>query len=332
MPVRHRLLNLVRLACLMGMLATPALAQRAPQTQPAGRPAAVFVAAPASIEELKAIEQQVKKVIEKVRPTVVGVAGGSGVVVSEDGLVMSVAHVGGRSGRQISFSFANGKTARGTTLGNDREADAGMMKITDKGPWPFAPIGKSADVKPGQWCIAMGNPVSFGRSRGPIVRIGRVLFNGPMGIITDCTIMGGDSGGPLFDLEGNVIGIHSTCGDSVLQNVHVPAGRFQQYWDGLVKGEDVTDGRFGRTAFLGVGPDQEAGGARVGSVVPDSAAAKAGVQVGDIIVRFAGRELRDFVELPILVRQRKPGDRIEVQVRRGDEVLKLPVTLGELSQ
>ena len=323
MPARHWLLCLVLMTA-----AVPALAQRAPLA-PATRPASTFTIAPASIADLKAIEQRVQQVIEKVRPAVVGVSGGSGVVVSEEGLVLSVAHVAGRANRRMAFSFPDGKHARGTTLGNDRAGDAGMMKIADAGPWPFAPMGKSADVKVGQWCVAMGYPVSFGRSRGPVVRIGRVLYNGPTGIITDCTIMGGDSGGPLFDLDGNVIGISSTCGDSVLHNVHVPIDRFRQYWDGLAKGEDVTEGRFGRTAFLGVGPDPEAGGSRVGTVVTGSAAEKAGIKVGDIIERFAGRELRDFVELPMMVRQRKPGDKVEVQVRRGQELLKLSVTLGE---
>ena len=115
-------------------------------------------------------------------------------VVSKEGLVLTVAHVGQRAGRSVFVIFPDGRRHRAITLGNDRGADAGMVKITDPGPWPSAEIGTSADLKPGQWCLTLGYPITFDLGRPPIVRIGRVLTTWKTEMVTDCTIMGGDSG------------------------------------------------------------------------------------------------------------------------------------------
>ena len=286
----------------------------------------------ASLAELKALESQVRKVVEQVRPAVVRVSGGSGVVVDAEGLIMSVAHVGNRAGRQVTVAFPDGRKAKAVTLGNDASGDAGLMKITDPGPWPFAEVAPSADVKLGQWCVALSYPVSFGRGHQPMVRLGRVHHNCPLHLFTDCTIMGGDSGGPLFDLQGRVIAISSRCERSTLMNVHVAADRFRENWDRLLQGEDLDpkqdDRRGERVAFLGVSPDAEAGVARVGSVIPGSPADKAGLQAGDLLLRVGDREVREYTDVPPLIRARKPGDKLELQVRRGEQDLKLKVTLG----
>ena len=205
---------------------------------------------PKNINDLRAIETQVKAVVAKVLPSVVGVqlgaVQGSGVIVSRDGLVMTAAHVVGKPGQKVLFRFFDGKTAKGITLGTYKEADAGLMKITDKGDWPFAEKGRSADIKPGTWCVAMGHPLGVVKGRPPVVRIGRVLRLEMSLLQTDCPVVSGDSGGPVFDLSGKVIGINSRIGPTMTANLHVPVDIFTRYWDHMVKGEAWKDDSFTR--------------------------------------------------------------------------------------
>jgi serine protease Do len=284
---------------------------------------------PGCVADLKALESQIQKVVAKIAPSVVAVAGGSGVVVSSDGYVLSVAHVGQRAGRPVDVVFADGRRARAVTLGNDRGVDAGMLKLTGSGPWPSAEIGASADLRPGQWCLTLGYPMTFEHGKPPVVRIGRVLANRTAEIITDCTIMGGDSGAPLLNLDGKVIGIGTKCDNfSLVYNIHVPIDRFRDQWSALVQGKDF-DSRGPRPAMLGIFAAAGAADARIGEVVPGSGAQKAGLKAGDVILKFGGREIHRYEEIPPLVQARKPGDQVEVEFRRGSATFKLQATLGE---
>ena len=191
-----------------------------------------------------------QKVIAKVLPATVGVrignSAGSGVIVSEDGLVMTAGHVVGKPGQDVTFFFHDGKTAKGKTLGMFVTADAGMMKITDAGKYPFVELGSSADLKSGTWCVALGHPLGYQPGRPPVVRVGRVLRIREGVIQTDCTLVGGDSGGPLFDLEGRVIGIHSRIAGPTDVNLHVPVDIFRENWDRLLKGDSWQEELYGR--------------------------------------------------------------------------------------
>jgi len=287
------------------------------------------VTRPKGIADLKALENQIQKVVAKVTPSVVAVAGGSGVVVSRDGYVLTVAHVGERAGRPVDVVFADGRRARAVTLGNDRGVDAGMLKLTGSGPWPSAEMGASGDLQSGQWCLTLGYPMTFERGKPPAVRIGRVLDNRKTEIITDCTIMGGDSGAPLLNLEGKVIGIGTKCDNfSLVYNIHVPIDRFRDEWSALVQSKDF-DSRGPRPAMLGIFATVGAADARIGDIVPGSGAEKAGLKAGDVILKFGGQEVHKYEEIPPLVQARKPGDHVEVEFRRGAGSFKLQVTLGE---
>ena len=193
------LLVLVILALGLGSAAT--FAQSA-----AGAQGHAVIEAPKDLAGLKAMETQIKAVVAKVVPAVVGIrigsASGSGVIVSEDGIVMTAGHVVGKPGQPVVFIFADGKTAKGTTLGMFAAADAGLMKITDPGKWPFVALGQSDSIKPGMWCVAIGHPLGYQPGRPPVVRVGRVLQKNDDLIQTDCPLVGGDSGGPLLDLDG----------------------------------------------------------------------------------------------------------------------------------
>jgi len=228
---------------LWSILAVVALlASLAPAAEPKHEQLSSAVAAPKDLAELKAIEAQVQKMVAKVQPCVVGVqigsSRGSGVIVSEGGLVMTAGHVVGEPGREVTFFLADGKTTKGVTLGMFRNADAGLMKISDdKAKWPFVEKGRSADLQCGTWCVAIGHPLGYQPDRPAVIRIGRVLRAGDTVIQTDCPLVGGDSGGPLFDLEGKVIGINNRIGSPTSMNFHVPVDVYHDNWDRLANGE-----------------------------------------------------------------------------------------------
>lgn len=191
-----------------------------------------------TLADLQRLETRIKFVVDRVTPSVVGLGGGSGVIVSRDGTILTVAHVGSKAGRDITLIFHDGKKAKGKTLGNWAGIDAGMAQITEPGNWPNVEMGKSMTVKPGNWVITMGYPVSFNKGQRPPVRVGRVLRVTPTAITTDCPMMGGDSGGPIFDMDGRVIGQNSRTAGGITGNVHVPIDVYLNNWSRMMRGED----------------------------------------------------------------------------------------------
>lgn len=289
--------------------------------------------APKTIAELRAMETKVQELSQKVIPATVGVrvgaAQGSGVVIDNEGHVLTAAHVCGEPNRDVVFLFPDGKRAKGKTLGVNRGIDAGLMKITDEGDWSHVEMGSWDSVKTGQWVLAVGHPGGYDKSRGAVVRLGRVLSkrNGALG--TDCTLVGGDSGGPLFNMDGKVVGIHSRIGGSLTSNIHVPIYTFDETWDRLVAADDW-GGAFGRGGpFIGVVGEPDSDVAKIVEVQDDSPAAKAGILPDDIIVEFGGKEVTDFETLAGAVRGRKPGDKVKVKVSRGEETVELELTIGK---
>lgn len=202
---------------------------------------------PETHHDLLTLQQAVAKVAADVLPATVGIelqpgrsherAMGSGVVISADGLILTAAHVISEPDRQVIVRFPDGRTARAVSLGLHTRADGGMVKIVEEGPWPFVPvIDKSNAPDVGQWCVATGHPRGFQKDRSPPVRLGRVVDISDNVLRTDCTITGGDSGGPLFDMQGRVIGIHSRITQSFTENYHVPALAFREAWDVMKAG------------------------------------------------------------------------------------------------
>ena len=293
---------------------------------------------PTTLEEIKQFEDHIKTIRDKIRPATVNVGGGSGVVISKEGLILTVAHVGQRAGRRITVTFPDGKRVRGEVLGNYHGVDAGLAKITEKGEYPYVELGDSSKCEQGDWCIAAGYPVSFSRAQQPPIRLGRILRTSSRTLVTDCTIMGGDSGGPLFDLDGRVIGMNSRVGGSLTSNIHVPVGVYTENWDRLVKGEDWGQSRSnndrGRPErrggpFIGMGRDRSADGAVVGRLSEDSPAKKAGVQIGDRILEFNGKPVKDtFTVIYSELRNLKSGDEVKIKVERDKKVLEFKFKVG----
>jgi serine protease Do len=306
---------------------------------------------PEDIDELKALEARVKHVVDKCTPATVaitiGFGAGSGVIVSEDGLVLTAAHVltgedpSGKTrtyepGQECRIVLPDGKRVKAKTLGVNSDTDCGMLKIIDKGPndgkWPFLPVAKSRDLKKGQWVVSLGHPGGPKEGRPPVARLGRIENVTKDIVRSNCTLVGGDSGGPLFDLDGNVIGIHSRIGLTLNQNIHVPPELFKSQWDKLVAGEV-----FGRVAkkpaavaFLGVVfPEDEEDDAWITEEVdPETPAGKAGMKAGDTITKFNAEPVKTVKRLRELMKDKKPGDVVKMTVRRGTTIMVLSVTLG----
>ncbi|MCI0534004.1 MAG: S1C family serine protease [Verrucomicrobiales bacterium] len=298
----------------------PALAR------PGNLPNAFRQDTPASLADLRFMEKHVRNLVGQVSPAVVAVrvggSTGSGVVISADGLVLCAAHVCGQPNREVRFTFPNGRSARGTTLGTDHEMDAGLMRITDKGPWPHASIGQVTQSSLGDWVLALGHPGGFDAQRPAVVRLGRIISLTQSALRTDCTLLGGDSGGPLFDMYGRVIGIHSRISESTAENFHVPIARYVETWVRLAKGENW-GGSAGSS--IGAGYADHPDGCQLNRIDENGPAFKAGLRVGDVVTKMNGRTIKNSGAFRQYVRQSKPGESITLEVKRETEKLFIKV-------
>ena len=326
-------------ACMLSWAIGPGTlaAQEAKTQEPSRLEKLLAGEPPETIQDLKAMQERFRSLATQLVPCTVGLrvggAQGSGVIISEDGYILTAGHVSGQAGRTVTVILHDGKQVKGKTLGGDFELDAGLIKIEEKGEWSYAKMGKSKELGRGQWCICIGHPGGYRPGRSAPVRVGRILDNRTSGIRTDCVLVGGDSGGPLFDTEGRIIGINSRIGTSVRSNLHAPIDAFTKGWDRMVKGE-TWGGRqrqFSGPArggpWLGVTSDPDSDNARIGKVSEKSPAAKAGIKPGDIVTRFDGKNIGNFQDLARLVREKKPGDEVEMAVIRENQTLKLKIKL-----
>ncbi|MDB5171250.1 MAG: hypothetical protein JWN51_23 [Phycisphaerales bacterium] len=344
--IRFRGLSTPVLALVLGL--APALCRaEGPATRPAveNPPAKVAVPLPTTrpalgiprtVKDLREIERQVQAVVKKALPATVGVivgsGQGSGVIVSKDGYVLTAGHVASAPGQDVLIVMADGRRVKAKTLGINYGIDSGMIKITEKGEWPFVPTGKSADLKAGQWVIALGHPGGYQKGRPPVLRLGRVLTLNDNVIDSDCTLVGGDSGGPLLDLEGNLVGIHSRIGASTLANLDVPVDTFSDTWDRLAKGEawgQPPGFMTVRGPVLGVGGETNEKGCRLTEVNPGGPAEKAGLKVGDVIIALNGKPVKGVENLAFMLLGHKPGDQVALHVLRGEETLDVKATLAK---
>lgn len=196
---------------------------------------------PGSVSELAGMQAHVMALVRRVTPSVVAVrvggSTGSGVVISADGLVLTAAHVAATPGRPVRFFFPDGSTVRGRTLGTNHGMDAGLARIEEEGDWPWVPVAEAGSGVLGEWVLGLGHPGGFDPDRSMVVRLGRVIRRTAMALQTDSTLSGGDSGGPLFDMHGRVVGIHSRISHSTAENYHVPIDAYLQDWVRLTRGE-----------------------------------------------------------------------------------------------
>ena len=288
--------------------------------------------APTTLNELRAMEAHFAKLAEKVKPAVVNIsmAGsqGSGVVISSDGYVLTAAHVIGNPNGSAMLTFPDGKKVTAKTLGIHRQVDSGMLKIQpaegddDEFDYPYLDLGLSSDLNKGQWVMAIGHPGGLDEARGLVVRIGRLISQKGTVLTTDCTLVGGDSGGPLFDMNGDVIGINSRIGRDLWHNLHVPADQFSENWDDLDKGI-VLDGR-PNLGFRIVESTNE-----IEVVKKGQPAEKAGLKAGDFIVKIGRKNIEDSEDIDVAVERLRPNMKIKIVVKRDDEEKKIEFVVGE---
>jgi len=296
--------------------------------------------ATATLQELAKLETKVEQVSRRVMPSTVALiaertgSSGSGVVATEDGLILTAAHVV-QGADTLVVVFPNGKQVQGKVLGANYSRDIAMVQIADAGKWPCVTLGNSKPLQAGDWVIALGHSAGFDAARTPPVRFGRVISKGPGNFLTtDCTLIGGDSGGPLFDLDGRVIAIHSSIGQSLSNNNHAGIDGVREDWTRLKAGEtwgELTLNPFANPEMpvLGIGMAAMRGveGVIVDTVVPRSPAAAAGVRPGDLIISIDGSEVADAKELLTILAKKQAGDVVKIGVTRDRKNLEMDVTL-----
>jgi serine protease Do len=272
----------------------------------------------------------VQQLVPAVMPAVVGVrigAGqGSGVIIDQQGHVLTAGHVSGKPGRDVIIILQDGRKVRGITLGANREIDSGLIKITEAGDWFHVHMAPSGEVAKGQWCLSLGHPGGVRQGRPPVVRLGRVLAHADSAIRTDCTLVGGDSGGPLFDMYGRVIGIHSRIGTPITANIHVPVATYRDTWERLARSDywgDESD-----APYIGIKVEDSSKVCRVVEVDAGSPAERAGLRSNDVIVAFAGKAIASIAELGTMLDGRRPDQEVDVLVRRGEATMTVTLRLG----
>ena len=290
---------------------------------------------PGSIDQFRELELQQQKVAAAaVACTVsvqIGPAQGCGVIITDSGYVLTAAHVAMRPDKQAWITLSDGRKVRAKTLGMNRNVDAGLIKIDANqnggAPWAHATLGTSENLVPGMWCVATGHPGGYDKTRGPVTRIGRILGVRPGALVTDCALIGGDSGGPLFDISGKLIAVHSRIGNDVADNLHVPIDHYNLSWDRMQKRE-AWGFLPGFQPVLGVSGRNSSSQAVVDTVKPGSPAEMAGIKPDDIIERFGEATITDFASLKSAVDNTMPGERLQVLINRNGDRMRIRIEIG----
>lgn len=296
--------------------------------------------APENQADILEIQKALLEAIPKAKAATVcidlGDGTGSGVIVSADGLVMTAAHVSTGVGKEITVIMPDGKKMEGETLGLMAEFDAALVRITGEKPgggFPFVEINRTGDTKLGDWIFSLGHSGGFDKDRGAVARLGRLVRVANTTIQTDGTLIGGDSGGPLFDMEGRLIGIHSRVGPQLPVNMHVPVKVFLDGWDSMMKSEFVGEGPYAQLpekgkGFLGVATKDVEGGLEVTKVGNKSPAEEAGLKEGDVIRSLNGEPLSDREKLKAVLAELAAGDKLELEITRDGKNETINMRLG----
>lgn len=304
---------------------------------------------PEKLADLLAIQQNLQENLVDARAATVCLemaegGSGSGVIVSEDGLVLTAAHVTGGVDRDITVIMEDGTKYQGVSLGLESSTDAAMLQIVGEEPFPFVEVDKSDSFRLGDWVFSLGHSGGFDKDRGVNVRVGRLTRQADSTIQSGCMLIGGDSGGPLFDINGRLIGIHSRVGASKEESMHVPLREFQRNWDEMLDSKFLSEGGFARkgepgTGFLGLVIEKsDEGPLRVAQIYPESPAEEGELKVGDVITSFTARSLEvelkgDDLHEPSkiydVLDQLGPGEAIRLSWSREGKEFHQKIILGE---
>ena len=270
---------------------------------------------------------------------------GSGFVIDPSGIIITNNHVI-EEADEITVNFNDGSKLDAEIIGRDPKTDLAVLKVKPRKKLPFVPLGNSEKARVGDWVIAIGNPFGLGGSlsAGIISAINRDINAGPYDsfIQTDAAINRGNSGGPLFNLKGEVIGVNSAIispsGGSVGIGFSIPSNltksvvaQLRQYgetrrgWLG-VRIQTVTD-ELAESLSLG-----KASGALVSEISPDGPAEKGGLKVGDVIVKFDNKPVDQMRDLPRIVAETAIDKPVSVEVIRRGKTKRLKIVTGRLEE
>ncbi|MEI6729810.1 MAG: DegQ family serine endoprotease [Pseudomonadota bacterium] len=270
---------------------------------------------------------------------------GSGFIIDENGYVVTNNHVIADA-EEITVILSDDTKLKAKIIGRDAKTDLALLKVEAGKKLPFAAIGNSDASRVGDWVIAIGNPFGLGGTvtAGIISARARNINAGPFDdfIQTDAAINRGNSGGPMFNMKGEVIGINtailSPSGGSIGIGFAVPSSMAKPILTQLKNGGHINRGWLGVSIqnvtdeiadSLGM---KKAAGALVMGISKGSPADKAGILVGDIITKFDGKEVKEMRFLPRLVAETDIGKTTEIEVLRKGSVKTLKITLGKLQE
>ncbi len=312
------------------------------------------------LQRVAAREQARVELIQRLVPTVISVfrvdsdldnlapGSGSGVIISPDGYALSNFHVT-ETTRNLRIGRVGGKTYAAKLLGLDRTGDIALLKIETDEELPYVPLGSSDELEVGQWVIAMGNPFLLATDFSPTVSMGvvsglhRYLPGGGAlrkdliyadAIQIDAALNPGNSGGPLFNMQGELIGINGRIAPRRLEGMRVqklnagigfaiPIDAIKRFLEDLKAGHEVDRG------FLGVQQvSEDAAGLKIESLVAESPADVFGIRKGDILVSIDGQAFRDIGDVNNFVQTRPAGMRVQVTTLRDGTQQQRQVQLG----
>jgi serine protease Do len=267
---------------------------------------------------------------------------GSGFVMSRDGYVLTNNHVV-EDADQIKVKLANGKEYEGKIVGRDPKTDLALVKIEGASDLHPLKLGNSEDLKVGSWVVAVGSPFGLEQTvtAGIVSAKGRVIGSGPYDnfIQTDASINPGNSGGPLINMKGEVVGINTAIiasGQGI--GFAIPINMAKEIAPQLQEKGHVTRGWLGVsiqevTPALAKSFDlKEKKGALVAQVISGSPAEKAGIEQGDVIVEFDGKEVTDSKDLPRIVASTPIGKAVTIKLLRNGKALDRQVKVGEMEE
>jgi serine protease Do len=268
---------------------------------------------------------------------------GSGFIIDPDGSILTNNHVV-ENAQKIVVKLSDDEEFEAKVVGRDSKTDIAVIKINAKNSLPSASLGDSDHLEVGEWVVAIGNPFGLDSTvtSGIVSAKGRHIGQGPYDnfIQTDASINPGNSGGPLINLRGEVIGINSAIfsrtGGNMGIGFAIPINLAKELLPQLRGKGKVTRGYLG-VLIQKVTPDiaeslgmDHGYGALVANVSKDGPAEKAGVKVGDVIVEFDGKEIKDSGDLPIIVARTPVDKKVRMKVLRDKKSVTLNVSVGEL--
>ena len=270
---------------------------------------------------------------------------GSGFIISSDGYIVTNHHVVDKAD-EITVTLADGEEFEAELMGSDSKTDLALIKVKSNKSLPYVRWGDVDQSRVGDWVLAIGNPFGLGgtATTGIISAIGRDIRSGPYDdyLQVDAAINQGNSGGPLFNLAGEVIGINSAIysptGGSVGIGFSIPSDLAQNVINQLQDTGHVARGWLGvqiqslsRDLAEGFGLEDDSG-ALISSIVPESPASKSDFEPGDIIIEFDGKQIEKMRDLPRIVAETNAGRTVDVEIIRDGKRKTVSVTIDPLEE